>query len=275
MKQTLSKIKFIILLTLPVLLLNSCSEDNPISNFNLFSIKDDVELGKQLDNEIISNPSEYPIYEDASAQAYVDGIIAQILKSDDIKYDDEFKYQIRIIDKEVINAFAAPGGYLYVYTGLIKFLDNEASLAAVLAHEAGHCEARHATERMTKAYGVQVMLGVILGNNPGVYEEIAANLLQGLAFLKNSREDEYESDELSFTYLMDTEWWAGASMFFFNKIKQQQGSGSTLEELLSTHPMPDNRVEAVQEMIDEANIGTPQESELFTNRYQQFKSSLK
>lgn len=257
-------------------LLVSCSDDNGIGGINLFSLNDDVQLGQQLDQEIISNPQEYPIYEDANANAYISGILDQVLQSDDIRYADDFNYQIRIIDQEVLNAFAAPGGYIYIYTGLLKFLDNEASVAAVIAHEAAHCERRHATNRMTKHYGVSVLLGVVLGNNPNVYAEIAANLFTNLAFLHNSREDEYDSDEYSFTYLQDTQWWPGATIFFFDKIKQAQGggSGTVLEELLSTHPMPQDRIDAVEQMIKESNIGEASQSNLFTDRYLQFKSTL-
>ncbi len=254
--------------------LSSCDEDGGTSWFNLFSTSDDVALGQKLDAEISADPNTYPILNDANATAYLQGIMNKILNSPEIKYKSTFPYQIKIINTNTVNAFAAPGGYIYVYKGLIKFLDNEATLAAVIAHEIAHAERRHATQRMTKQYGVSVLLGLILGDNPSQMEEIAANLLTGLGLLKNSRDDEYEADEYSFKYLMSTEYYAGATKFFFDKIGANS-SGGTLEELLSTHPMPQDRIDAVDKLIEKNNLPAPTEANLFTQRYTTFKNSIK
>ena len=92
-----------------------------------------------------------------------------------------------------------------VYTGLLKFIDNEATLAGVLGHEIAHAERRHATQRITKAYGVQILLSIVLGEKPAQIAEITANLFAGLALLTNSRADETEADEYSFGYLKSTQ----------------------------------------------------------------------
>ncbi|MFN3305674.1 MAG: M48 family metalloprotease, partial [Candidatus Kapaibacteriota bacterium] len=168
---------------------------------------------------------------------------------------------------------ATPGGYIYVYTGLLKFVDNEATLAGVLAHEVAHCERRHATQRLTKAYGVSLLLDVVFGKNPSKTEEIAANLLVGLAFLKNSRDDEYEADEFAYEYLKSTIWYPGALIFFFDKIKQNEGN-SFLEVLLSTHPLSEDRINRLNSMIQRDKLPPPTEENLFQNRYQNFKKLL-
>jgi len=251
----------------------SCDTDD-ITNPNIFSLEDDVALGQDLDVQIKKNTTEYPILNNANAKQYVQNMIDEIIKSPEVKYEETFYYQVEIIQKDdVINAFAAPGGYLYVYTGLLKFVENEATLAAVLAHEVAHAERRHATKRMTKQYGVTFLLNIILGDNPSQLEEIGANLLTGLALLKNSRDDEFEADEYSFKYLQTTKWYPGGITFFFDKISANS-SGGFLDELLSTHPMPEDRVAAVEEMIKKANIAPANESNLFTTAYQNFLKTL-
>jgi predicted Zn-dependent protease len=241
---------------------------------NIFSPQDDVQLGLQLHQEITSNPKEYPIYSNAEVKNYVQDIVNQIILSPKIKYKNTFKYEVTIIaNNEIVNAFATPGGYIYVYTGLLKFLDNEATLAGVLAHEIAHCERRHATQRMTKAYGVGILLDIVLGKNPSKTQEIAANLLVGLAFLKNSRDDEYEADEWSYEYLKSTKWYPGALIFFFDKVKQNEGS-SFLDVLLSTHPLSQDRIDRLNNKIKEDRLPSPTEDNLFQNRYQNFKKLL-
>lgn len=241
---------------------------------NIFTPSDDVQLGLQLHNEIVGNPKEYPVLNNQQVTSYVQDIVNAIILSPKIKYRSTFKYQVTIINNdEIVNAFATPGGFIYVYTGLLKFLDNEATLAGVLAHEIAHCERRHATQRMTKAYGVSFLLDIVLGKNPGKTEEIAANLLVGLAFLKNSRDDEYEADEWAYEYLKSTQWYPGALIFFFDKVKKNEGS-SFLEVLLSTHPLSQDRIDRLNKKIKDDNLPPPNEGNLFQDRYQNFKRLL-
>ncbi len=262
----------VVLISLVFIFTTGC--EDPTSP-NIFSLEDDVRLGSQLDSVIRSSPAEYTILHSEEATGYVQNIADEIIQSPNVEYSDVFEYDVTIIrDDSTINAFAAPGGFIYVYTGLMKFLDNEATLAAVLAHEIAHCESRHATERMTKQYGISLLADVILGNDPEALEQIATNLLTNLALLKNSRDDEYEADEKSFKYLKSINtWYPGAMTFFFDKIEENSGGGF-LEELLSTHPMPDDRVAAVEELIENSDIPEPSENNLFTQRYQEFLQTL-
>jgi len=264
---------FIIILIVTSFSLTGCDESTSPSNFNLFSTSDEVALGQQIDAEIVANTNEYPILNNAQATAYLQNIVNTILNSPEIKYKNTFNYQVKIINTNTINAFAVPGGYVYVYKGLIKFLDNEATMAAVLAHEIGHIERRHSTKRLTKQYEITILLSLVLGSNPSVLEEIAANLLTGLALLKNSRDDEYEADEYSFKYLLSTNWYPGGTKLFFEKIGENQ-QGGKLEELLSTHPLPQERIKKVDNLLSKHNIGQPTESNLFTQRYLNFKNSI-
>ena len=267
------KLLLSILVISSAFMVQGCDDASGPSGFNLFSASDDVQLGKQLDEEILAAPNEYPMLNNANANAYMQDILDQILASPEIIYKNTFPYQIRIINDNTINAFAAPGGFLYVHKGLIKYLDNEATLAAIIAHEVAHAERRHATKRLTKQYGVSILLSLVLGSNPGVIEEIAANLLTGLSFLKNSRDDEYEADAYSFKYLLSTKWYPGATKLFFEKIGAEQ-SGGKLTELLSTHPLPEQRIKAMDELIERHNLAPPSEGNLFSEKYLIFKNSL-
>lgn len=275
MNKIIEKIKMrylIIFLFVGLFGLSGCENATDV---NFFSVQDDVELGKGLEQEIRLNQQEYPIYDSYQHTQYVQEILNEIIKSSEINYADVFEYKITLIDNdEVVNAFAAPGGYIYVYTGLLKFLDNEATLAGIIAHEVSHAERRHATQRMTKSYGISIMLGLILGENPNMWEDLAANLFSGLTLLYNSREDEYEADEYSFRYLRSTKWYAGGILFFFYKANDNR-EASFLEELFLTHPLPTNRIEQMEALVDGGNIPDPSESNLFSDRYAQFKATLK
>lgn len=246
---------------------------------NLFDISTDAQLGKQMDEQIRQNPKEYPILNNPAVKQYVQGMINELIRSEYVQYRGTFPYQAEIIaDDKTINAFCTPGGYIYVYTGLMKAVDNEATLVGVLGHEIAHAERRHGTSRMTKAYGLQMLLSIALGQNPSQLATIGANLFSGLALLKNSRLDEEDADNYSFKYLQTSRWYAGSIKFFFEKVGGQRGQnngiGTTVERLLSTHPLPQDRIDATNKRIEEAKLPPPTEANLRTVSYQQFKRTL-
>jgi predicted Zn-dependent protease len=234
--------------------LESC---DTLESINIFSKQDDVELGRQLDLEIRNNPAEYPIYNgDASIKRYIGTqIFNHILASSKVENREIFNYQIELIDNpEVLNAFAIPGGYIYLYTGLLLYLDSEAALAGVIAHEIAHVEERHSTQRLTKYYGISILLGIALGENPSTIAEIAANLFVGLAFLANSRSNEEESDNNSYEYLKDTRYYPGGVKFFFEKLQFDgliDSNSSKIETFLSTHPDPIERIDNINLMLQQ------------------------
>ncbi len=264
----------IILFILSAAFLESC---DTLESINLFTKQDDVELGKQLDMEIRSNPAEYPIFAgDPTIKQYINTrIFSHILASSKVENKEIFNYQIEIIDNpDVLNAFAIPGGYIYLYTGLLSYLDSEAALAGVIGHEIAHVEERHSTLRLTKYYGVSILLGIVLGENPSTIAEIAANLFVGLAFLANSRSDEEESDNDSYQYLKDTRYYPGGVKFFFEKLQFDgliDSSSSKIETFLSTHPDPIERIDNINQMLIQDGI-TPKnfqsnDPDMYRNEY--------
>jgi predicted Zn-dependent protease len=260
-----------LILTLTLSLgLSSCSEDNPDDDsVNIFSITDDIQLGKQTVAEIEKNPQEYPILSETQypvAYGHLRRISKTILDGSKVFYKDKFEWQTKIIKNDkVLNAFCTPGGYIYVYTGLIKFLDNETQLAGVMGHEIAHADRRHSTDQLTKIYGITTLLSVVLGNNPGLVAEMATAVI-GLKF---SRDNETEADKYSVIYLYPTEYDARGAKYFFEKIINQ--GGSSPPEFLSTHPNPDNRVVNIENEWKALGSITGQ---TFEQRYQDFKNSL-
>ncbi|MEO1255513.1 MAG: M48 family metalloprotease, partial [Bacteroidota bacterium] len=156
-------IKFTLLAILIALIsLSTSCDDN--GDIVLFSIKNDIDLGQQVAAEIENSPDEYPILDRSSnleAYQYLENMMNVILESDDVTYRDEFPWKINIIDNaEVLNAFATPGGQLYVYTGLIFFLDREDDLAGVVGHEIAHADQRHSSKQLQRQYGISVLLSI-------------------------------------------------------------------------------------------------------------------
>lgn len=217
---------------------------------NVFSIQDDIALGKQVSQQIESDSKQYPILPEQGneeAYRYVRGLKDKILQTGRIKYKNEFAWSIKIIDDDkTLNAFATPGGYIYVYTGLIKFLDSEDQLAGVMGHEMAHADRRHSTRQLTKLYGVQALTSIATGNkDPGMIEQIALSLVS----LKFSRSHETEADEYSVIYLCPTQYNAKGAGGFFEKMA---GEART-PQFLSTHPDPGNRVQNISKKAQELN----------------------
>lgn len=222
-----------------------------LDGVNLFSVEEDIELGAQLRDEIASMPDEYPVLDEGDypdAYNHIYAIRDSILDTGEVQYADTFEWETHIIDDdETLNAFAAPGGFIYVYTGLIKFLEHEDELAGVMGHEIAHADQRHSTEQLTQAYGVQTLLSLILGDDPG----LAATIAQSLLSLSFSRADESEADDYSVIYLCETLYAADGAAGFFDKLE-----GAGVPEFLSTHPSSDTRVEDIRALADALGCST-------------------
>lgn len=238
---------------------------------NLFPISQDKELGLQVKNEIASNPSEYPILDRKKypeAYKHLDRIMWNILSSGKVKYRNEFAWEAYIIeDDNTLNAFCTPGGYIYVYTGLIKYLDNESDLAGVMGHEVAHADLRHSTRQLTKLYGVDILSSIALGENSGT---TIAEVAKGLVSLKFSRAHESEADAESVSYLCPTEYHADGAASFFQKLLSSQQAGGT-PEFMSTHPSPENRVADIK--AEKATMSCKGKNS-YDSRYQDFKKAL-
>ena len=213
------------------------------SGINIFSVQDDMMLGMQLRDEILADPEKYPVLDRGSygaAYNYVENVVKDILASGEVQYKDEFAWEIYLLDdRETLNAFAAPGGYIFIYTGILKFLESKDDFAGVMGHEMAHADRRHSTNQLTKQYGIGLLLSILSGGDPGTLSQVLASLV-GLKF---SRDHESEADSYSVTYLCETDYAANGAASFFEKLIEE--GSATPPEFLSTHPNPDNRVEDI------------------------------
>lgn len=264
--QFKSFVRATLIMTLGLFLSSSGCKNKSI---NLFSINDDIALGKQVDEELRSDPVKYPILDSARysrAYGHLNRITKNILNSGQVQYSNQFAWRVAIIhDDNVLNAFCTPGGYIYVYTGLIKFLESEDQLAGVMGHEIAHADKRHSTEAMTRQFGVQLLLDIVFGRDKGAVARVAA----GLNELSYSRANETESDLASVHYLYPTEYDARGGARFFEKLLEKNSASPP--EFLSTHPSPDNRV---QNIINEWAALGGKEGKIFRENYQDFIQSL-
>lgn len=224
-----------------LLFMGACNNSKNLgTGINVFTIDQDRQLGAQVAAEIDGNPNEYPLldsakYPDAYQMLYK--VRNAILNSGEVKHKNEFAWRLRIIhDDSTLNAFCTPGGYIYVYTGILKYLDNEAQLAGVLGHEMAHADFRHSTRQMTKLYGVQTLVGILAGDR-----KMLSEITTGIVGLKFSRDHETEADKGSVKFLCPTVYQADGGAGFFEKI--MAAGGSRTPEFLSTHPSPDGRIE--------------------------------
>lgn len=233
--------KLLFIFAVASIALTSCkSSSGGGGGFNLFSLAQDKALGAQVAAEIDSNQREYPLLDStqySDVYQYIYGIRDKILNSGKVDLKDEFQWRLRIIHNDsTLNAFCTPGGYIYIYTGILKYLDSEDQFAGVLAHEIAHADKRHSTRQMTQKMGLQILLDVIAGDRAALKQ-----LTAGLVGLRFSRKHETEADQSSVEYLCPTEYNAAGGAGFFRKI--QEAGGSRTPEFLSTHPDPGNRVE--------------------------------
>jgi len=217
---------------------------NPVTGkkeFMLVSEKDEVALGKQSDQEI---GKTYGIYDDSALSRYVNRVGQSISKT---TQRPNTEYHFQVLDTPVINAFAGPGGYVYVTRGILAYFNDEAELAGVIGHELGHVNARHIAQQMSRMQLTQLGLGVgmIVSENFRKYAGLA-QFGVGMLFLKFSRDDERQADDLGVEYASKSGYDTYRMAAFFETLERLNPGGSAgLPDWFSTHPNPENRVGAV------------------------------
>lgn len=260
---------------LPLLLLPlaiACSA--PGGGYNpFFTIEDDKLLGQQLEGQIASDPQNYPILDKAQypqAYAYLEAMRDEILASGEVHHAQNFEWKLYIIhDDNTLNAFAAPGGYMYIYTGLFKYLPDASSLAGVVGHEMAHADERHSVNQMSKMVGFEVLCQIATGTDA---EDLVAITAQ-LSSLKFSRSDEKEADSRSVHYLCKTSFQEDGAANFFEMMLQD--GGEQPPEFLSTHPSHENRVADINKLADEMTGCSPKKTpQQDVDGYKAFLASL-
>ncbi len=194
------------------------------------------------------------LYDDDAMQAYVDSVGQALAAASE---RPNLPWRFRVVDDPVINAFALPGGYIYLARGIMTHFNSEAELASVLGHEIGHVTGRHSVEQISRAQlaGIGLAAGSIFVPEIAQYSGILGQGL-GLLFLKYGRDDERESDGLGFRYMTRLDYDPEGAVSMFETLRRQRDSSGQdpIPEWASTHPDPGNRVEHAQARIDSAGI---------------------
>lgn len=216
--------------------------------FNLFSVDQDVEIGRQ---SAADAERQLPLLNDRSVDRYLNLIVQQLAAG---APGARYPYQIKTVNASELNAFALPGGPMYVNRGLVEATRTEAELAGVLAHEMSHVALRHGTHQASKAYLSQSglsILGGLLGRNGGNTTAII-NAIGGVglntAFIKFSRDDEYQADEVGAQIMAHAGYdpRAMASVFEWLRLEQDRDPG-TLEQFFSNHPPSADRESRIRQ----------------------------
>lgn len=254
-------------------------QKNPISGQKRaygYSWEEEVKLGQQSDKQIVA---QYGLLQDEDLAAYVDSLGQDILSYSHLRRDDtpkkyrETPFTFRVLNTPVVNAFALPGGYVYITRGLLNHLNNEAQLAVVLGHEIGHVAARHASQRALEQKAGQFALigGAVVGEQFGFS---AQNVMQlggqaaQLLFMSYSRDDERESDRVGVEYAAMAGYKAEEAAGFFESLKRlSEQSGNGTPTLLSSHPDPGNRYDSMFELAEKWEEKGYVQTKVKTNAY--------
>jgi predicted Zn-dependent protease len=225
-------------------------------------VENDVQIGMETVNQINADPATYPVLDESEyPEAYelIQGIVNRVLASPAIEHKDTFKYQdVKIIhDDKTLNAFCTAGGFIYVYTGLIKYLDREDHLAGVLGHEIAHAEERHVADQLEKKGRRRLLkLAAILAVDSGSGEVAAVLAGTKLLGLKYGRTQEAEADARSVVYLADAEDYAcNGAAGFFEKL-EEEGDGGQPPHWLSDHPDGAARIREINQQASELRCST-------------------
>src|SRR5262245_883461 len=215
--------------------------------WNLFSPQQDVKLGRQSAADV---ERQMQIVREGTAAAYVNGLGKRLASF--APNNQNYPFQFKIVNEKSINAFALPGGFIYIHRGAIEAADNEAQLAGVIGHEVGHVVLRHGTNQVSKSYLAQAplaVLGGVLGSNSlgGLIAQLGGSFAVTSLMLKYSRTDESQADLIGTQILYDAGYDPNAMVEFFEKIEQQ--SKGSFSDFFSDHPKPENRIRNVQREI--------------------------
>jgi predicted Zn-dependent protease len=216
------------------------------SGINFYSTDQEIMLGKGLAQDV---ERETKLFHDEQVQEYINRMVQNLVRNSDAKVP----FTVKIIDSDEVNAFALPGGFMYVNTGLILATENEAELAGVMAHEIAHVAARHATKNATKQeiWNMASIPLIFVGGPAGLAVRNIAQLAVPMSFLKFSRNAEREADLLGLEYEYSAGYDPAAMVGFFEKLKaQEKKKENFISRAFASHPMNDDRLKRAQKTVD-------------------------
>jgi predicted Zn-dependent protease len=223
---------------------------NPVtgkSELSLISESQEIQMGKQASQEVAQSIG---LYNDSKVQAYVGGIGKRLAANSE---RPNLPWEFHVVDDASVNAFALPGGFIYVTRGLMTSVNDEAELATVLGHEIGHVTNRHSVQQISKAQLAQLGLGIgsILSSDIARFGQLASAGLS-ILFLKYSRDAENQADQAGFRYALNQNYDVREMTKVFETLSRvgEASGGGKLPEWLATHPNPENRIEHIEKILD-------------------------
>lgn len=240
--------RFLQSVLLPILitvsLVSGCATGkSAVGGFNLISVSEEKQLGEKFATEI---EKQHKVVTDPEVQAFINRVGKRLLTG---VQKVEFPYTFKVVEDKSINAFAVPGGYTYINTGLIKAADSETELASVMAHEINHVVARHSTRQMTQRYGYSLVTGLLLGSQ-GEIAKLAADLFGTAGLLYYSRDMESEADYLGVETMYKAGYNPQGMVTFFQKLAAVgRQEPSKIATFFSTHPQTPDRIKDIQAEI--------------------------
>jgi len=237
-------------------------------SWNLYSREREFELGRQLANEVESYSR---LVTDPRVQSYVDDLVGRLVRNSDA----DAPFTVRVIDSDELNAFALPGGFLYVNSGLLLEAETEAELAGILAHEIAHVTARHATKQASKARLAQLFTLplVFVGGPVALGVSQALNVALPLTFLKFKRNAEREADFLGLQYTYRTGYDPAALIDYLERLSEKE-CRQRVPGIFSTHPMNEDRIQRARKEMTEVLPARP-DYVVTTSRFDQLKAHLR
>ena len=237
------------------------------------STQQEAQLGAQAAADI---NRQLPIMKDAQVNYYINALGNTIAN----RADPSRRYQFFVVNAKEVNAFALPGGYVYVNRGLIERADNMSELAGVLGHEIGHVVERHGVTQMERAekanLGLALVYGVLLGRNPGAVEQVGIQGVGTAVFAGYSRDAERESDRDAVRFVMAAGIDPGGIPTFFEKLlAEQQRQPGLVERWFSTHPLTQERVQTSRAAIAAIPAAQRQGLTTDTKEYRDFRARIR
>ncbi len=236
---------------------------------NWYSLEKEIAIGKALAQQV---EAQSKLVDDPVVNEYVNRVGQNLVRNSDARVP----FTIKVIDSDEVNAFALPGGFFFVNSGLILEADEEAELAGVMAHEIAHVAARHGTRQATRAeiMNLASIPLIFVGGGIGFGARQAAGLLIPASFMKFNRNFEREADELGLQYMYKTGYDPNAFVSFFEKIQaKEKKKPGTLSKLFASHPQTPDRISATQREIAQV-LPAREEHLVTTSEFDEVKARL-
>ncbi len=262
--QTKKPLKVPIICLVMLFLLSACAV-NPVSGSRevmLYSSEQEVDMGRKAHPQVLE---EFGYYNDPKLQAYITAIGKRLTAHCERQ---DIPYHFTLIDSPIINAFALPGGYVYISRGLLAEINNEAQLAGVIGHELGHVNARHNVKRLQSAVGMNILVAAVgAATGSSLWQNVSGQLMD-LISRKYSRSQERQADELGIKYMARAGYDPRQMSIFFQRLLQlHSNEPSGMEAIMASHPLTSERIATTSLLAKELLSRYPQAKTVNRNKY--------